>query len=226
MRWGGARGPGPSQLGLRLVAAIAVGGLFLAGCADQVAGSPLPAVPTPVQPQSDTSTSRPPSTTSSPPATQPPAVIQVSAACPLLPPGEVAAIYLVPLTAQEQQPVPQTGATLYNCSYLNGAKQQLAALQILVNPTATGDPTHYLDGFVKPFLAPGAIAQPVSGLGTPAESYVLSNAAGPLAFVVAAVRAVGSTWDVVQFLVSEHNAGDPTALTHMTTVLRSALNRL
>jgi hypothetical protein len=30
----------------------------------------------------------------------------------------------------------------------------------------------------------------------------------------------------VQFLVSEHNAGDPTALTHMTTVLRSALTRL
>ncbi|HEX4222456.1 MAG TPA: hypothetical protein VHZ97_08865 [Pseudonocardiaceae bacterium] len=213
MSWGRRRRPGPSRLGRRLVATIA-GLVFLAGCSDPVAGTARPAVPTPVQPQSDTSTSRPPAPT------------QVSAACPLLPAGEVAAIYLVPLTAREQQPMPQTGATLYNCSYLNGASQQLAALQVVVNPTVSGAPQQYLDGFVKTFLAPGATAQPVTGLGTPAESYVLSNSSGPQAFVVAAVRAVGSTWDVVQFLVSEHNAGDPTALTHMTNVLRSALNRL
>jgi hypothetical protein len=221
MRCARRRGPGPrrrSAPGHRLVLALAsvplLAGLFLTGCADPVSGSASPAVPTPVQPQSDTSTTLPPTPT------------QVSAACPLLPASEVAAIYLVPLTAQEQQPVPQTGATLYNCSYLNGAKQQLAALQVLVNPAASGDPQQYLDSFVKPFLAQGAIAQPVTGLGAPAESYVRSDPSGPLAFVVASVRQVGSTWDVVQFLVSEHNAGDPKALAHMTTVLRSALHRM
>jgi hypothetical protein len=179
-----------------------------------VSGTAKPAVPTPVQPRSETTTSRPPTPT------------QVSAACPLLTATEVSVIYLVPLTAQEQQPVPQTGATLYNCSYLNGAKQQLAALQVVVDPGASGDPQQYLDGFIKPFLAQGAITQPVPGLGVPAESYVLSDTSGPIAFVVAAVREVGPTWDVVQFLVSEHNAGDPKALAHMTEVLGKAINRL
>jgi hypothetical protein len=57
-------------------------------------------------------------------------------------------------------------------------------------------------------------------------SYVRSDPSGPIAYVVAAVREVGSTWDVVQFLASEHNAGDPNALAHMTTVMRGALSRL
>jgi hypothetical protein len=189
------------------------GALFVAGCSDAVSGT-AKAVANPVQPQSDSSTTRPP------------VAVQVSAACPLLPAGEVAAIYLVPVTAREQQAVPQTDAMLYNCSYLNGAKQQLAALQVVVDPAASGDPQEYLDGFVKQYLAQGAIAQPVAGLGAPAESYVMTGRSGPLAYVVAAVREVGSTWDVVQFLASEHNAGDPNALGQMTTVLRSALNRL
>lgn len=206
------RGPGP--LGQRLVSVFALGTLFLAGCADQVSGTAQPAVRTPVQPRSDTSTSAPP------PATQ------VSAACPLLSAKEVSAIYLVPLTAQEEQPLPHSGATLYNCSYRNDAEQQLAALQVVVDPAASGDPQQYLDGFIKPFLAQGATAQAVPGLDTPAESYVRSDSSGPIAYVVAAVREVGSTWDVVQFLVSEHNAGDPNALAHMTTVLRSALSHL
>lgn len=213
MRCRRRRRPRPRQLGLRLVGTVAAA-FLIAGCSDPVSGTAKAAVPTPIQPQSETTTSRPPAPT------------QVSAACPLLRADEVSAIYLVPLTAQEQPPVPQTGATLYNCSYLNGAKQQLAALQVVVNPGASGDPQEYLDGFIKPFLAQGAITQPVDGLGVPAESYVLSNASGPIAFVVAAVREVGSTWDVVQFLVSEHNAGDPKALAHMTAVLGKAINRL
>ena len=213
MGWGRRRRPGPRQLGPGLVGTL-IAVLVVSGCSDPVSGTAKPAVPTPIQPQSDTSTSAPP------PAEQ------VSAACPLLPASQVAAIYLVPLTAQEQQPVPQTGATLYNCSYLNGAKQQLAALQVVVNPDSSGDPQSYLDGVVKPFLAQGAIAQPVAGLGGPAESYLMTGQSGPLAYVVAAVREVGSGWDVIQFLTSEHNAGDPKALAQMTNVLRSALNRL
>lgn len=213
MGCGRRRRPRPRQLGLGLVGTIAAA-FLVAGCSDPVSGSAKAAVPTPIRPQSDTTTSRPPAPT------------QVNAACPLLTAQEVSAIYLVPLTAQEQPPVPQTDATLYNCSYLNGAKQQLAALQVVVDPAASGDPQEYLDGFIKPFLAQGAVTQPVQGLGVPAESYVLSNASGPLAFVVAAVREVGSTWDVVQFLASEHNAGDPKALAHMTAVLGKALNRL
>jgi hypothetical protein len=193
---------------------LAVGILFLTGCSDPVSGTAQPAVRTPVRPQSDTSTS------TAPPATQ------VSAACPLLSAKEVTSIYLVPLTAHEQQPVLQTGATFYNCSYRNNAGQQLAALQVVVDPAASGDPQRYLDGFIKPFLAKGATAQAIPGLNTPAESYVQSDSSGPLAYVAAAVRQVGSTWDVVQFLVSEHNAGDPNALAHMVAVLRSALNRL
>ena len=214
MRSARRRRPGPGPLGHRLVGVLAVGSLFLSGCSDPVSGTPQPAVRTPVRPQSDTSTS------AAPPVTQ------VSAACPLLSATEVSAIYLVPLSAQEQQSVPQTSGTLYNCSYRNDAEQQLAALQVVVDPAASGDPQRYLDGFIKPFLAQGATAQPIAGLGTPAESYVQSDSSGPLAYVVAAVREVGSTWDVVQFLVSQHNAGDPNALAHMTTVLRSALNRL
>jgi hypothetical protein len=208
------RGPGTRSPGHRLVCAFALGTLFLTGCSDQLSGTAQPAVRTPVQPRSDTSTSAPP------PATQ------VSAACPLLSAKEVSAIYLVPLTAQEQPPLPQSGATLYNCSYRNDAEQQLAALQVVVDPTASGDPQQYLDGFIKPFLAQGATAQAVPGLDGPAEAYVRSDPSGPIAYVIAAVRQVGSTWDVVQFLVSQHNAGDPNALAHMTTVLRSALDRL
>src|SRR5437879_2457455 len=147
MTYARRRRPGPRPLGHRLVGAFAAGALFLAGCSDPVSGSAQPAVRTPVQPRSDTSTSM------APPATQ------VSAACPLLSAKEVSAIYLVPLTAQEQQPLPQNGATLYNCSYRNDAEQQLAALQVVVDPTASGDPQQYLDGFIKQFLAQGATAQ-------------------------------------------------------------------
>ena len=188
--------------------------LLLAGCSDPVSGTARPAVARPVAPQADSST------------TQAPVAKQVTAACPLLPAAEVGSIYQIPVTSREGRPVAQTGGTLYNCSYLNGAKQQLAALQIVVDPMASGDPQRYLDEVIKPFLAQGAISQPVTGLGTPAASYVMSNSSGPLAFVVAAVLSVGSTWDVVQFLVSEHNAGDTAALAQMTAVLRSALNRL
>jgi hypothetical protein len=199
------RRTGSGPLGHRLVSAFALGTLFLAGCSDPVSGTAQPAVRTPVQPRSDTSTS------AAPPATQ------VSAACPLLSAKEVSAIYLVPLTAKEEQPLSQSGATVYNCSYRNDADQQLAALQVVVDPAASGDPQQYLDGFIKPFLAEGATAQAVPGLNTPAESYVRSDPSGPIAYVVAAVREVGSTWDVVQFLASEHNAGDPNARPPSTT---------
>lgn len=209
MGWG-RRGPGRRRLGVLACAGLAL----LTGCSDAVVGTARPAVSQPVAPQADSSTTRPPATE------------QVTAACPLLPAPEVGAIYQIPVTSREQQPVAQAGATIYNCSYLNGAKQQLAALQVVVDPMASGDPQRYLDGFIKPFLAPGAISQPVTGLGVPAASYVMSNSSGPLAYVVAAVRPVGSTLDVVQFLASEHNAGDATALAQMTSVLGIALNRL
>ncbi|HEV3355482.1 MAG TPA: hypothetical protein VG247_01750 [Pseudonocardiaceae bacterium] len=198
----------------RLVVASCAGLLLVAGCSDPVSGTARPAVTQPVAPQADDST------------TQAPVAKQVAAACPLLPAAEVGAIYQIPVTSREAQPVAQTSGTLYNCLYLNGAKQQLAALQVVVDPMASGDPQRYLDGVIKPFLAQGAISQPVTGLDTPAASYVMSGSSGPLAFVVAAVRSVGSTWDVVQFLVSEHNAGDTAALAQMTAMLRSALSRL
>ncbi len=212
MSWGrrGAR-----QEPTRLLLAACAGLAFLAGCSDPVSGTARPAVTQPVAPRADSSTARPPATK------------QVTAACPLLPAAEVGDIYQIPVTSREQQPVPQqTGATLYTCTYLNGAKQQLAALQVLVDPMASGNPQRYLDSVIKPFLAQGAISQPVTGLGTPAASYVMSDSSGPLAYVVAAVYPVGSTLDVVQFLASEHNAGNATALAQMTAMLRSALNRL
>lgn len=200
--------------GAALLTAIA-----LIGCAPTVTGA---AVPVTVGP---TSTSHPASTITPPPTTSPPAR-PVNAACPLLSADEVGSIYNLTVGAQEGQPLSQTGVTTYNCSYVNGAKQQLAALQVVVDPTATGDPRQYLDGYVQPFLAPGESARPISGLGAAAASYLKSDGSGPLAFAVATVRPAGSGLDVVQFLASTSNANDPTAQTQMVKVLRLALNRL
>ena len=199
---------------------------LLTGCAPTVTGSAVPAI-TPTSSPTSASASRPTTTTAPPPtpSSQPPQ-LPVTAACPLLSSAEVGQIYNLTVGAQEGPPQPQTGTTTYNCSYVNGAKQQLAALQVVVAPAATGDPHQYLDGYLHPFLAPGASARPISGLGAAAESYVKSDSGGPLAFVVAAVAPVGSGLDVVQFLASTSNANNPTATAQMVAVLRLALNRL
>lgn len=198
--------------------------IALIGCAPTVTGAAVPATVGPTSTSHPTSTITPPPTT--PPTTSPPPARPVTAACPLLSAEEVGTIYNLTVGAQEGQPLSQSGVTTYNCSYVNGAKQQLAALQVIVDPTATGDPTQYLDGYLHPFLAPGESGQPISGLGAAAASYLKSDRSGPLAFVVATVRSAGSGLDLVQFLASTSNANDPTAQTQMVKVLRLALNRL
>jgi hypothetical protein len=206
---------------------VGLAAILLTGCAATVTGAAAPAATStadPVAPPTSGLTSSPSKTPTSSPAAPP--QLAVTAACPLLSAAEVGRIYNLTVGAQEGPPLTQTGSTTYNCSYVNGAEQKLAALQVVVDPAATGDPTQYLDGYVRAFLAPGANAQPVSGLGTAAVSYLKSDSSGPLAFVVATVRTVGSSLDVVQFLASTSNVNDPNALTQMIGVVRLALNRL